>query len=108
MGVKTEKAGELAKNFLPENLPVLLIFATIFKPEDVNILFDVDEKQIFEITDDLSLTPIIDTPSTPEEAPPEPSFIKSSAPEKKYVEMETTKERGRNKFAILSVEAPVW
>ncbi len=91
VGVKTEKAGELVKNFLPDNLPVLLIFATIFKPEDVNILFEIDENQIFEIADDLSLTPIIDAASIPEEAPPEPSFAQSSAPEKKYVEMETTK-----------------
>jgi len=88
MGVKTEKAGELDKKSLPGNLPVLLVFATIFKPEDVNILFDIDENQIFEIGDDLTLTPIIAPSSIPDEAPPAPSSVQTSEPEEKIIKEE--------------------
>ena len=61
MMINIEMVGDLNRDCLPGKLPATLLFATIFKPEDVNLLFDIDENQIFKVDDDLVLTPILET-----------------------------------------------
>ena len=46
---------KLASDWVPNLNVMLLLFATILKPEDINILFEVQEKSILELRSDLNL-----------------------------------------------------
>jgi two-component system, chemotaxis family, sensor kinase CheA len=53
-----EAAGLLCGEKLPDRFPIDILFASILGPKDINLLFELDEKQIFELTDDLQVKSI--------------------------------------------------
>lgn len=56
--VKIEAVGELDADVNPEGIPFTMLFGTILEPTMVNALFNIDEKNIFEVKEDFSLAPI--------------------------------------------------
>ena len=56
--IDLDSVGELEEKSLPAKIPFMILFATIFKPEDVNLLFETDENNIYEVHNDLTITPI--------------------------------------------------
>lgn len=58
VNVDMDAIGALEEINLPDQLQVKLLFATILKPDDINLLFDTDEKNIFEVNEDLSMRSI--------------------------------------------------
>ncbi|RJQ70941.1 MAG: response regulator [Desulfobacteraceae bacterium] len=50
-----QPAVELADNWSPDVKTMTFVFATILKPADINILFEIEEKHILELRSDLSL-----------------------------------------------------
>ncbi len=50
--------GSLREDKLPDRFPLGILFATVLGPKDVNLLFELDEEQIFELTDDFQVKPI--------------------------------------------------
>ena len=56
--IDMDSVGDLDGASLPEQIPCIVLFATIFKPEDVNLLFEIDTKNIYEVNDDLTMVPI--------------------------------------------------
>jgi two-component system, chemotaxis family, sensor kinase CheA len=64
---------------IPDESTFSVIFATILNPGDINILFNIQESQIFEYTRDGNLMPIGDDP------PAEPAIAEKSNPVKPVV-----------------------
>ena len=64
LGCKTdaEAVGVLDPDWLPKKLPLKVLFASILKPEDINALFEINERDICEVMEDLSLSPLGDAP----------------------------------------------
>ncbi len=62
------------------------IFATILKPEDINVLFNIDENNIYEVTPDFSIVSLAGEPAQPVEAEtkestkPEEQAVKTPPP----------------------------
>ena len=50
--------GTLQDSELPDRFPLTILFATILHTDDINLLFEIDEKDIYQVTDDLSLRPV--------------------------------------------------
>jgi two-component system chemotaxis sensor kinase CheA len=53
--VLMDAIGSLRKEKLPEQFPLGILFASVLGPEDINLLFELDEKQIFCLNDDFQL-----------------------------------------------------
>jgi len=51
--INMDAVGVFGEGSLPDQLPFTVLFATIFKPEDVNMLFEIDKKNIWEVSEDL-------------------------------------------------------
>ena len=49
---------ELDSTWVPDVPTMLILFATILKPDDINVLFEVDEDDILELRSDLQLHPL--------------------------------------------------
>ncbi len=49
---------ELDRAWVPDVPTMLILFATILKPDDINVLFEVDENDILELRSDLHLHPL--------------------------------------------------
>ena len=47
-------AGLLQDEDIIESLPFLILFASILKPDDINVLFDIEEEHIFELDENLT------------------------------------------------------
>ena len=56
-------AAELEADWVPDS-PMILLFATILKPADINVLFEIDEKLILELRSDLALYRLNGEPAT--------------------------------------------
>lgn len=70
-----ERVDPLSEEFEPANLPVQLVFATVFRPEDIDDLFEIGLQNIFQFDEKLALHPLAETsttgvPATPAETPP--------------------------------------
>lgn len=63
--IDVDSIGLLQQGLLPDRFPFNILFATVLNPGDINVIFDIDERQIFELTDDLTVKPIVG-PSAPE------------------------------------------
>jgi two-component system chemotaxis sensor kinase CheA len=69
--------------------PLVVLFATILKPEDVNVLFEIPECQIHQVNTDLSVTclgssspePVADAPASVPEATPRTEPLPTAEPE---------------------------
>lgn len=56
--IAMEALGSLREEKLPDRFPLSMLFASILGPTDVNLLFELDEEQIFELTDDFRVKSI--------------------------------------------------
>ena len=69
--VDVEAVGELKVDTIPERISLTILFGTILEPSMVNALFDINEKNIFEVKEDFSLMPLVAL-----EIPEENEFLK--------------------------------
>ena len=56
--IDIDAVGLLREKELPDQFPFSVLFATLVSPNDINLLFEINEEQIFELTDDLQVKPI--------------------------------------------------
>jgi two-component system, chemotaxis family, sensor kinase CheA len=56
-----DAAGTLDSDNVSEHVPFTILFGTILEPSMVNALFDVEERFIYEVSEDFSLSPIAQT-----------------------------------------------
>ncbi|MBU1161581.1 MAG: chemotaxis protein CheA, partial [Proteobacteria bacterium] len=56
--IDIDAVGFLRKKELPDQFPFNVLFATLVSPKDINLLFEINEEQIFELTDDLQVKSI--------------------------------------------------
>lgn len=56
--IDIDTVGFLREKELPDQFPFTVLFATLVSPKDINLLFEINEEQIFELTDDLQLKSI--------------------------------------------------
>ncbi|MCP4688131.1 MAG: response regulator [Desulfobacterales bacterium] len=59
---------------LPDRFPASVLFSTILRPGDINLLFEIDERNIFEVTEDLDVIRL------GEPVPEEPVLAESPTP----------------------------
>jgi two-component system chemotaxis sensor kinase CheA len=53
-----DAVGSLRKEKLPDQFPLSILFSSVLGPKDINLLFELDEEKIFELTDDLQVKSI--------------------------------------------------
>jgi two-component system chemotaxis sensor kinase CheA len=56
--IDLEAVGFIREKELPDQFPFNVLFATLVGPNDINLLFEINEEQIFELTDDFRLKSI--------------------------------------------------
>jgi len=56
--IDIDAVGFLREKELPDQFPFNVFFATLVGPKDINLLFEINEEQIFELTDDLQVKSI--------------------------------------------------
>ena len=65
--IDVDAAGTLEEEGGPGRLPFVVLFATILKPNDIDALFEIDKKDIYEVTEDLTVKSLAEPP--PSESP---------------------------------------
>ena len=55
-----DEVGPLDQEQTPDPFPFTLLFTTTFGPADINMLFEMDEKYIHEVTPDFMLKPVVE------------------------------------------------
>jgi two-component system chemotaxis sensor kinase CheA len=53
--VDIEPLQNLTQDWVPESAELFFLFATILKPDDINVLFEIDEKNIYLLNDNMAL-----------------------------------------------------
>ncbi len=53
-----DEAGNLDPEEMPDRFPLMLLFTTILRSADINMLFEMDEENIHEVTADFTLRPV--------------------------------------------------
>ena len=56
--IDIDAVGFIREKGLPDQFPFNVLFATLVSPNDINLLFEINEEQIFELTDDLQVKSI--------------------------------------------------
>jgi two-component system chemotaxis sensor kinase CheA len=56
--IDIDAVGFLREKELPDQFPFIVFFATLVSSKDINLLFEINEEQIFELTDDLQVKSI--------------------------------------------------
>lgn len=56
--IDIDAVGFLREKEIPDQFPFIVLFATLVSPKDINLLFEIDEQQIFELTDDFQFKSI--------------------------------------------------
>jgi len=56
--IDIDAVGVLREKELPDQFPFNVLFATLVSPKDINLLFEINEEQIYELTDDLQVKSI--------------------------------------------------
>ena len=69
--IDIDAVGFLREKELPNQFPFTVLFATLVSPKDINLLFEINEEQIFELTDDLQVKSIA------ENSDPDPDVLAS-------------------------------
>jgi two-component system chemotaxis sensor kinase CheA len=72
--IDIDAVGLLQEKELPNRFPFIVLFSTLVGPEDINLIFEINEEQIFELTDDLQFK------SISENADPESDVLESEQP----------------------------
>ncbi|MBC8432800.1 MAG: chemotaxis protein CheW [Desulfobacterales bacterium] len=50
-----DAVGALDQEGLPDQLPLIALFATVLQPNDINALLEINEQSIYELADDMSV-----------------------------------------------------
>lgn len=58
--IDMDAVGFLREKDLPEHFPFNVLFATLVSPKDINLIFEINEEKIFELTEDLHLESVTD------------------------------------------------
>jgi two-component system chemotaxis sensor kinase CheA len=56
--IDIDAVGFLREKELPDRFPFAVLFATLVSPKDINLLFEINEEQIYELTEDLQIKSI--------------------------------------------------
>ena len=56
--IDIDAVGFLREKELPDQFPFNVLFATLVSPKDINLIFEINEEQIFELTNDLQVKSI--------------------------------------------------
>ena len=56
--IDLNSVGTIDDDELSNRIPFIILFSSILKPDDINMLFEIDENNIFEITKDFTAKPI--------------------------------------------------
>ena len=56
--IDLDAVGFLREKELPDQFPFSVLFATLVSPKDINLLFEINEEQIYELTDDFQVKSI--------------------------------------------------
>lgn len=56
--IDIDAVGFLREKELPDRFPFAVLFATLVSPKDINLLFEINEEQIYELTEDLQVKSI--------------------------------------------------
>jgi two-component system chemotaxis sensor kinase CheA len=56
--IDIDAVGFLREKELPDQFPFAVLFATLVSPKDINLLFEINEEQIYELTEDLQIKSI--------------------------------------------------
>ena len=75
--IKEDAPGNLLENGIPEHLPFLILFASILKPNDINMLFEIDPGNIYFLMKDLSLNSLDKAMIEEQQEPDEEEIIES-------------------------------
>ena len=74
--VDIEAVGTLDNDVIANQIPFLVLFATILEPDMINGLFEINEKSIHELSEDLTIRPIAEEPTLSKPTPTFPTPIK--------------------------------
>jgi len=88
--VDIDAFGFLQEKELPDQFPFDVLFSTLVGPKDINLIFEINEEQIFELTDDLQVISIA------EYSDPDPDVL--------YSEQQLKDEYGGNELLITTSE----
>ena len=88
--VDIDAFGFLQEKELPDQFPFDVLYSTIVGPKDINLIFEINEEQIFELTDDLQVISIA------EYSDPDPDVL--------YSEQQLKDEYGGNELLITTSE----
>lgn len=108
--IDVEAVGILEDSEISNRLPFLVLFATILEPNMVNALFEIEEKHINELSEDLTTRPI-GQPSPPESAVPEETWITTTEEESSDKEpthtpdKESTEEKNKQAVPAADTDA---
>ena len=67
--IQMDAVGSLRKEKLPDQFPLNILFSSVLGPEDINLLFEIDEEQIFELTEDFQVKSISEYSMSVPDAP---------------------------------------
>jgi two-component system, chemotaxis family, sensor kinase CheA len=56
--IDIDAVGVLQEKELPDQFPFNVLFSTLVGPKDINLIFEINEEQIFELTDDFQVKSI--------------------------------------------------
>jgi len=97
--VEIAAVGTLEDEDAPVRIPFIILFASILKPEDINVLFEIDERYILFLNDELILGPISDLSvdgfeqeSSVDEEPEQEVYVNEEPDETKAGETEDLEE----------------
>ncbi|MEE8430395.1 MAG: chemotaxis protein CheW [Candidatus Desulfatibia sp.] len=62
--IAVDAVGTLDQEGLPDQLPLIALFATVLRPNDINALLEINEQSIYdyELAEDMSLKPVVQKP----------------------------------------------
>lgn len=62
--IAVDAVGTLDQEGLPDQLPLIALFATVLRPTDINALLEINEQSIYdyELAEDMSLKPVVQKP----------------------------------------------
>ncbi len=111
-----DAVGSLRKEKLPDRFPLGILFASVLGPKDINLLFELDEKQIFELTEDLQVKSITEYSDPGPDAPAheyhpkdvfdnnDPSVLESDLSENSGMNFPIDEDRGKDNAEITDTE----
>ena len=60
--LNVDAVGTLDQEGLPDQLPLIALFATVLRANDINMLLEINEQSIYELAEDMSVKPVEQKP----------------------------------------------